>query len=51
MDIHICGINMRPSTLRILADLLLTCRRDANSCQEHVGIGDVYGSLFDFAAG
>ena len=29
----------------------LTCRRNAKNCKEHVGIGDVYGSLFDVAAG
>ena len=51
MDIQVCGINMRPPTSRILADLLLTCRRGAKSCQERMGIGDVYGSLFDFADG
>ena len=33
---------MRPSTQRILAELLLTCRRAAKSRQEHVGIGDIY---------
>ena len=41
MDILIYGVNMKPPTSRILAELLLTCRRSANSCQERVGIGDV----------
>ena len=36
---------------RILAELLLMCGRSTKSRQEHLGIGDVYGSLFDFAAG
>ena len=51
MDIHICAVNKRPPTSRILAELLLTCGRCANSRREHVGTGDEYGSLFDFAAG
>ena len=51
MDIHICGVDMRAPTSRILAQFLLTCRRCAISRQEYVGIGSVYGNLSDFAAG
>ena len=51
MDSYVSGVNMRPPASLILAELLLTCRRCANSRQEHVGIGDVCGSLFNFAAG
>ena len=39
---QVCGINMRPSTLRILAELLLTCQRCAKSHQEHMRISDIY---------
>ena len=48
---YVCVVNMRPSTSCILAKLLKTCQRCAKSYQEHVGIGDVNSSLFDFAAG
>lgn len=49
MDIDICRVNLRPSTLHILAELIFPCQRDAKSHRKHMEIGDKCCILFVFA--
>ena len=48
IDIGVCGVNLRPPTSRILAELFFTSRRCTESHRKHVEIRGVHCPLLNF---
>ena len=49
IDVSIYGVNLRPSTSRILVELFFACRRCTESHKKHVEICGVECLLFNFS--